>query len=234
MSSSKDTTLTVRLAPPVLWGDTTGTPFDTTFVVINNGAGVSYNLHIHAYDTNGVNFKPVRYYWSEESSFDSTSVNTVKTNDTARSRTIGTLEINHGWTSWIYARDDDGLVRGRQFTIFADSAPPAPTFFTFAQSSDSVILKWTAVQDAHDGLKTQVQIYIAQGTTSTPSTPLFTGSLPTLGDSRFGSENVGGIQCYTYKFKCSFSGAGRWSVMLQDARGSQTLGNPSISSFVAP
>jgi len=214
-----------------LWGDTTGTPFDTIWTVINNGTGVFYNVHVNSRDTNGT---IKRYYWSEESSFDSNSVNTTKTNDSLFLRRFSAGDIVVPPQMWIYGRDDDGLLRGGKFIVFADSAPPAPTFFNQGTSSDSVVFKWEKKQDAHDGLKTKLQIYISQGTTSTPSTPLFSGTMPTLDDPRIGSEIVGGIPCFTYKFKCPFSGAGRWSVMLQDARGSQTLGNPSISSFVAP
>jgi hypothetical protein len=220
---------TVRLAPPVLWGD--GSNKDTLWVPITNGVGTShpYTMTIHNQDTNGT---IQRFYWSEDGSFDSTTA--IKTADSNRTRTFSQLELLGGIPTWVYGRDDDGLVRGGDFIVYADSAPPAPTFFNQGTSTDSVVFKWEKKQDTHDGLKTKLQIYISQGTTSTPSTPLFSSTLPTLDDPRIGSETVGGIPCFTYKFKCPFSGAGRWSVMLQDARGSQTLGNPSISSFVAP
>jgi hypothetical protein len=219
--------VTVHLGAPHIWN-----PGGDTMFVVCPANGGNIKLGISSYDSSGT---IQQYYWNFFGPpYDTIVDPQYKTTIDSVLYSVSQPAVNVAQKIAVFGKDDDGNVGGDTMWLLPDAPPLAPTFFNQGTSSDSVIFKWEKKQDAHDGLKTKLQIYIIQGTSGTPATPLFSGTLPTLDDPRLGSENVGGIQCYTYKFKCSFSGAGRWSVMLQDARGSQTLGNPSISSFVAP
>jgi hypothetical protein len=211
VSGYKDTTFTVHKAPPVLSGDKA----DTLWVVIDSGVERNYPIHINHTDTNGTIGS---CFWSGNPSplGRATSTDTIMRNFSA-----GDLIVP--FNMYIYGRDDDSLVRGGRFVVFADSAPPMVTFLDRETAQDSIVFKWENLHDTHDGVKTKVQIYIKQGTAGEPNIPLFdTLNLPSLDDPRFRSQLVGGIPCYTYKYKCPFQGAGRWRVVLQDARGSRT------------
>ena len=162
LSAEKDTTIMVRKAAPVLWGDSV----DTLWVVVNNGTPNSYPLHINSYDTNGVNQKPIRYYWQDAvSPFDSNSTNPAldkeKTTIDSTTWPIRSGEANKGKTLWIYGLDDDGFLRGGQFVVFADSAPCA-----ISSTSDPVAggrkISWSGL-DKKDSLATQFRILVKKG-----------------------------------------------------------------------
>jgi hypothetical protein len=219
MSSSKDTTITVRLAPPVLWGD--NPTKDTVWTIINNGYGINYNVHINSYDTNGT---IGRYYWSEAGSFDSTTA--TKTNDSLYSRLIGINDVNHAFPIWIYGRDDDGLVRGRQFIAFADSAPPAPVV-TFSISAGGGIINWRG-KDTKDGNQTQYEILLKKGTTD-PVEPTNIISQYNAG-SNYSAATVGGFD-FSYSFITQGTGEYHCQVIAKDARGTISRSTVVISAY---
>jgi len=156
MSSSKDTAITVRLAPPVLWGDKTGTPYDTTFIVINNSVGVNYKIHINSRDTNGTIQK---YIWNFNNTLDSSAQ--FSTTDSQYTKLFTQIEMNQGQNIWIYGRDNDGLLRGGQFTFYADSVPPAPVI-NAVTASDSITIYFKN-KDTKDGNATQYRILVHDG-----------------------------------------------------------------------
>jgi len=132
------------------------------WVIVDKGSGINYNLHVRSKDTNGV---IVRYYWDERETFDSTTAN--KTNDSLYTRLIGVNDINKGWPIWIYARDDDNLVRGGQFTVYADGPPPRSEQVTPADASavtGNVQFKWKRF-DVHDKAETEYRVMYYKGTT---------------------------------------------------------------------
>jgi hypothetical protein len=131
---------------------------------VDRGSGINYNLHVNSKDTNGV---IVRYYWDERSVFDSTTLPPErKTADSLFSRTIGAVEVNQGWPIWIYARDDDGLVRGGRFVVFADSAP-RPIVAAYNSPAAPGKFSWSGL-DAKDSLATEYRILVKKG--SAPDT----------------------------------------------------------------
>ena len=164
MSSSKDTAITIRLAPPVLWGD--NATKDTIWTIINNGIPASYSIHVNSYDTNGTNFKPIRYYWQDASAaFDSTNTNTAidkaATDKDTANWPFRSGETNKGKALWIYARDNDQLVRGGKFIVYADSAPPAPIISHNAASSP-ITIYWSG-KDAKDSMQTEYKVLLKDG-----------------------------------------------------------------------
>ena len=234
MSAARDTAVSVRLGGPVVWGHTPLAANDTVFVNVDrgySGSAVKYYARVRAADTNGT---IQRYYWSNNPWPDS---GTVTTGDSLE-YTVNILTLHQGLAQYIHVRDDDGLVRGGRFVVFADSAPPAPTFFQNGQSGDSVVLKWGKRMDAKDGMQTRVQIVTCFGDGCMPSDSLYpSANLPTLAqlESKWPVENIGGITCNVVKFKASQSGAGRWRVILVDGRGTRSPA-PAVdpATFVAP
>jgi hypothetical protein len=207
MSSSKDTSILVRLAPPVLWGDAPAATGDTAWVTINSGAGKPYPVHINHFDTNGT---IVNYYWNEA---DSTLGRTTSTDTILRNFSI--LEMNHGLPMWIYGRDNDGLLRGRKFVVFADSAPQEPSLGSATISRDSVQFVWQNA-DVKDGDSTQFQILF--DTNNPPSTIV----------KPFGTcKKQGGL--FYYWHHPAASGIYRFKVIARDARG--TISSSQVSSF---
>jgi hypothetical protein len=206
---------------------------------VDNGYDRYYPIHINSYDTNGVNNRPVRYYWQGAGqSFDTTRSEPLPLRKTNKDTVHWYFESPNPATPnvakqfWIAALDDDGLLRGRMsgtpFVVFADSAPPRPSSLLPGTSGQNTVLKWQNTTDAKDGMKTQVQIYVCNGIVCDPSTPLFTGEWPTLDDARFGTEG----SRFTYTFDCSFSGDGNFKVAYKDARG--TISESNVAAFTAP
>ncbi|MBN1307092.1 MAG: hypothetical protein JXA18_04190, partial [Chitinispirillaceae bacterium] len=224
-SAFRDTAFTVRKGAPALWGDTD----DTLWVAVDEGYR-DYYYKPNYRDTNGTIQK---FYFGASAD---TGAASYKGPADSAVYTVSALTIDVGDYRYIYALDDDGLLRGERFVVFPDSAPPRPASFISSTISDSTILKWEKVLDTKDGVKTQVQIFIKEGSSGEPDVPLFAEPLPTIDDPRFGEETISTLHA-TYKFKCSFSGLGRWRVVLRDARGTEsiapnTAGDPA--TFVAP
>jgi len=215
----------------VLWGDTTGTPFDTVWTVINNGVPASYKIHIKSYDTNGVNFKPVRYYWQDASvAFDSTitdpAIDKAKTNIDSTTWPFRSGEANKGKALWIYGRDDDGLLRGGEFVIFADSAPPAPVV-TFSIGSAGGVINWRG-KDAKDGNQTKYEILLKKGTID-PVEPADIISQYNAG-ANYSAATVGGFD-FSYSFITQGTGEYHCQVIAKDARGTISKSTVVISAY---
>jgi hypothetical protein len=215
-SSYRDTTFSVRLGAPVLSGDSG----DTLWVVVDAGTG-TYDLHVNAFDTNGTGNMPVRYYWQDpdvEPDFDSTIANTAvlqKTDNPSVSWAIGQSKINHGFPLLIYALDDDTLLRGSQFTIYADSAPPEPLGLNKEQDGDSVEIQWDSLAlDEKDGFSTEIQIMIRFDSSGDPDEVLMdwteAGLLPTMGTKRY------------FRFEKEYTGDILYQVILRDNRGTES------------
>ena len=153
MSSSKDTTVLVRLAPPVLWGDAPAATGDTTWVIINNGAGRPYPVHINHFDTNGT---IVNYYWNEAGA----TLGRMTATDTIM-RSFSQAEMQYPLPIWIYGRDNDSLTRGGKFIMFADSVPPAPVI-NAVTAVDSITIYFKN-KDAKDGNLTQYRVLMHDG-----------------------------------------------------------------------
>jgi hypothetical protein len=221
MSSSKDTLITVRLGAPVLWGDKPGTPNDTTFVIINNGAGTSYKIHINSKDTNGVIQK---YIWNFTSTIDSSAQ--FVTPDSQYTKLFTSLEINQAQNVWIYGRDDDGLLRGNKFVLFADSAPQAPTV-TFSISAAGGVINWRG-KDGKDGNQTQYEILLKKGTT-VPVEPTDIISQYNAG-SNYSAATVGGFD-FSYSFITQGAGEYHCQVIAKDARGTISRSTVVISAY---
>jgi len=125
---------TVRKGAPVVRGDAG----DTVWVVVDrgfSGSSVKYFMKIHASDTNGT---LQRYYWSNNPWPDSGTVTT------ADSVELDVDEANNAVYRYLHVRDDDGLIRGGRFVVFADSAPPKPSNLNAVMTTglDSVRLMW--------------------------------------------------------------------------------------------
>ena len=218
-SDSVNVTFTVRLAPPVLWGD--GSNKDTLWVPITNGVGTShpYTMTIHNQDTNGT---IQRFYWSEDGSFDSTTA--IKTADSNRTRTFSQLELLGGIPTWVYGRDDDGLVRGGNFIVYADSAPPAPVT-TVDKPTGQIKIGWIG-KDVKDGNGTMYKILLKQG--SAPS------STDVLIDFTSGTSLSPGLNGYDFSYTFIPSGGNGtyyYQVIAKDARGSTSFNSASFFNF---
>jgi len=187
------------------------------FLIVDRGYSDYYYRPKYA-DTNGV---IDTFYFGQQENI------TLANKGKADSAVINIDEnrINKGSTRYIWVKDDDGLVRGGRFVVFADSAPPRPTDFNGMQPvSDSVVLKWNKVQDYKDGMQTKVQILYCYNSGCTPTDSLFpSNALPTLteiesrwGTASGGTWNVVKLKKDPTKQTGTF---GRWRVILVDARG---------------
>ncbi|MDG5814572.1 hypothetical protein QA601_05765 [Chitinispirillales bacterium ANBcel5] len=232
LEAEREFKLEVLLGVPKLEGFVSGAGAekDTFFVVVDTGAG-TYPLH--ELGARALVGEIEQYYWSFEESFD-TSVAQSSSDPVIEIDVADSVINDKAATMWIYARDSRGILGGGEFVVVADSVPPAPSHFDREIVENSVVLKWNAVQDAYDGPDTRVQIYVKEGISGEPDRALFDeDNLPTLGDGTFGTETVAGYDYFTYKFEASFTGPGRWRVVLEDARGSRTPGT-DVVSLTAP
>ena len=205
-SQNRDTSVTVRLGAPALRGDTD----DTTWVIVDKQPGQNFTLHINSFDTNGVF---TRFYWQETSPFDTTSGSCVKTDDSTRTRSISQAEMHYALKSWIYGKDDDGLLGGKQFIVYADSVPVKPTIVEVPEG-DSIKIMWSG-KDFKDGDATQYRIILKQG--APPD------SADILVDFKPGTEYLPGDSGYErkYGYKAGTSGLTYYyKVISRDARGS--------------
>jgi len=218
MSSSKDTTILVRLAPPVLWGDAAAPTGDTTWVIINNGAGRPYPVHINHFDTNGT---IVNYYWNEAGA----TLGRMTTTDTIM-RSFSQAEMQYPLPIWIYGRDNDSLTRGGKFIMFADSAPPAPVV-TFSISSAGGVINWRG-KDGKDGNQTKYEILLKKGTTD-PVEPTDIISQYNAG-SNYAAATVGGFD-FSYSFITQGTGEYHCQVIAKDARGTISRSTVVISAY---
>jgi hypothetical protein len=185
----------------ILKGKTMQSRYVEEWVVINNGAGKPYPIRIKHNDTNGT---VVNYYWNEA---DSTLGRKTMTDTIMRNFSI--TEIRYpGFPMWIYGRDDDSLIAGGRFVVFADSAPPTPQPFNPIANADSTVtLRW-ANYDIKDGKdSTSFQIYIGYNGTA-PATLLINQK-----GAKFGWDR----NRYLYSFKPTQQ-AFSWKIRTTDAR----------------
>jgi PKD repeat protein len=150
-SVSKDTAITVRLGAPVLWGDNPAK--DTIWVKVNNDYGNYYYKPQYA-DTNGT---IDTFYFGLNSNINQATKSTV---DSALIP-VDLNNINKGSLRYIWVKDNDGIIRGRQITVFADSIPPAPQATYSSDGSQKIM--WSG-KDAVDGDATQFKILVKKGT----------------------------------------------------------------------
>ncbi len=157
LATEREFPVLVKRGAPEVWGDTPEGEQDTVFVVVDegySGAGVTYYARINSSDPNG---SVVNHYWSNNAWPDS---GTVTEGDSLEYEVDGS-RINTGVTRYIHARDDDGLLSGGRFVVFADSAPGAIT-----ASSDNVEngrkFQWSGM-DAKDSLDTEYLILVRKG-----------------------------------------------------------------------
>jgi hypothetical protein len=212
---AKDTVkVTVRLGRPVLWGDSD----DTTWVIVDSGSGRNYSIHINSLDTNGT---IGRYYWHEEAVFDTTSGSCVKTDDSTRTRLISQAEMHYPLLSWIYGRDDDGLLGGKQFVVYADSVPPAPTV-TDQVAHPNVMISWSGM-DAKDSAETQYKILCDK---NNPPQEV-------ISDFKAGKEyEDGGAFDFSFTFEPNQgSGVYYYQIIAKDARNSQNISSVALFNY---
>jgi hypothetical protein len=181
--------------------------------VIDSGVGRIYPIRINHFDTNGT---ISNYYWNEASA----SLGRMTTTDTIM-RTFGALEVNHGLNYWIYGRDDDSLLGGGKFVVFADSVPPAPQVSHIA-GTDSITIYWSG-KDAKDGDSTQYRILLKEG-----GEPDSTVPADILSDWKRGYKaSDDSHYAYMIKFKVAHSVNNYYyQVHARDARGSVTVCTP--------
>ena len=141
------------------------------WVVVDEGPSKNYPLTLtdNALDTNGLNNKPVRYYINEGPTFDSTGSSAQKTDDGNFTWYVRAQDVNTYPPIQIQVRvlDDDGLIQGGTFWVFADSAPPTPTVSHTAPSGDSITIYWKN-KDIKDGDSTHYRVLLHQGTEPDP------------------------------------------------------------------
>lgn len=193
-------------------------------MIVDQATPNSFPLEVNSFDTNGIDQKPVRYYWQDAAMpFDSNSTNPAldkeKTTTDSTSWPVRAGEANEGKMIWVYARDDDGLVRGGEFVVFADSVPPRPEAYTPGIVSDSVTIHWKGM-DVCEGSETEYRIVWKADADPTIDDVVM--------DYREGNtfENSG-IGNYTYKVKLpietpSGSGTIYYQVIARDKRLSTT------------
>jgi hypothetical protein len=117
---------------------------------------------------------------------------------------------------WIYGRDDDQLIGGGKFIVYADSAPPAPDIVA-ANGDGGVKIMWSG-KDVKDSNATLYRILLKQGSSPTNTDILQdfkAGTLYSAGDAgyQFKFPYIGGTIGLSYKYK----------VIAKDARGSETI-----------
>lgn len=216
-SQQKDTLITVRLAPPKLTGDSG----DTLWVVIDSVTGTTYTIEVHAADTNGT---ILCYYWQETPSFDSSVSSCVKTDINSRERVFSQNDMHAPIKMWIKACDDDGVVGGKQFVIYADSVPPAPSV-THSVGTQKVKISWSG-KDTKDKDNTQYQVVVKYGTAISPgdeNNPDYIASAFRPGTEY---ESGGPEDDFSFTYTPS-NGSGKYYylVIARDARGSISKDN---------
>lgn len=212
-------TLGINIIPgyPEIWGD----DGDTLWVVVDNNYG-NYPLYVNSNDSNGA---VETFYWSWSggiaNAFDSTDIDNI-------SYGVNNITIHNSVNMWIYGRDDDGLVSGGKFLIYADSVPLEVTGLNFAMTSgnDSVIVMWGLELDEIDGLDTEIKIMIKYSNVGDPDVVL---------KDFMKAENYEVNQAGTkrlFKYEKTQTGDVRWKVVLRDKRGSETASE--ANSFTIP
>jgi hypothetical protein len=211
-SSNKDTVVTVRLGRPVLWGD----KGDTLWIMVNKDYG-DYFYRPKYFDTNGV---------IDTFFFGATSTLSSATKGKADSAVlnIDASRINKGVDRYIWIKDNDDLIAGgTKFSVFADSAPPAPTVTSDAITGGRKI-SWSG-KDAKDGDATLYKIIIKK--TANPDE-----NVDIVSDFKPGSQYASGAPFNDYSFSYTPTGGTGtyyYQIISKDARGS--LSRCTVNNF---
>ncbi|MBD3317438.1 MAG: hypothetical protein GF344_16740 [Chitinivibrionales bacterium] len=227
----------VRLGRPIIFARTFGdsmqyvpgsSGIDTIFYV--NSQNINSTVQIAYSDTNG-QFARFFWDWAANGTINATTTTTTTTSDG--------FEEGDGRDLIVYSKDEDSLQSNSlRLYVYHDAPPPAPTFFDRGIDGDSTVLKWGRKLDVYDGVQTKVQIAYCFGEDCAPEDSLYaSGAEPTLEEieEKWGTQNIGGIDCNVLKAVLPQSGAGRWRVILIDARGSRTPAPATDpATFVAP
>ena len=160
LSAVKDTVFTVRKGAPEVWGDSD----DTLWVVVDDGVNKNYPLNLvdNAYDSNGINNRPVRYYINDGEIFDSTHISAKKSSDGNFEWYVDEDRVNtNPKRIQFYVLDDDGFLRGGEFVVFADSAP-GEIVATHDAATYGRTISWSGM-DKKDSLDTEYRILVKLG-----------------------------------------------------------------------
>jgi hypothetical protein len=181
---------------------------------VDRGFG-TYHYGVNHYDTNGTITK---YYWS----LSNDTAAATKTDADSMTIDIDETRINKGFARYVWAKDDDGLVRGGRFVVFADSAPPVPTVGA-VKAGDSIRVEWFD-HDKKDSCFTEFRILYKKTASPSPAPTLaeadsLTGWLPGLSAFNYIESTKG----YSYTFKPT-GGTGYYffQVIARDARKTKT------------
>lgn len=206
VSLTRDTSVTIDLGAPQLWGDSG----DTLWIVVDN-ANDYYTYKVNHHDSNGT--IDTFYFGNNEEKI----ANATKKyrEDSTTQWVEGGLNVHWASAKWIWVKDDDGILRGKKFWAYSDSAPPAPLGLNKEQTSDSVQIQWdSAALDFKDKIATQIRIMIRYGNSGDPDQVLMdwteAGALPTNGTKRY------------FKFAKSYTGDIRYRIILRDKRGTES------------
>ncbi len=201
-----------------------GTP-DTMIYTYSFNEHIS-NISVNAYDINGG--KCSQYKW------------TIFFGGTIQAKTTDTNILQTFIEKHTYARmsvtvlDDDGIPSfPYDFFVFPDEAPPEPTTFQNTISGDSVVLMWGKKVDSYDSMETKVQILICQGGECDLTDKLFDPpkTLSEL-ETAHGTKLIGSTMYSRVAFIPSFSGEGRWKVILIDRHRNEAPG--TVQTFYTP
>jgi hypothetical protein len=225
-TGTKDTTISVRLGRPVLWGD----KGDTLWIPIANGPG-TYYMHVNTIDTNGINSMPVNWYWNSTNTLTGATISQVDSVPIDILQGLSPFPIGSGQARYIFARDNDSLIGynitgiGHPFFVYADSAPSTPTI-SYSKVNGQIQIGWLG-KDAKDGNGTLFEILLKKG--SAPA------NTDTLFNFKSGTTLSPGL--YGYDFSYTFGpsgGAGTYyyQVVAKDARGS--ISYSTVSFFIFP
>jgi hypothetical protein len=224
-TSTKDTTIAVRLGRPVLWGD----KGDTLWIPIANGPG-TYYMHVNTIDTNGINSMPVNWYWNSTNTLIGATISQADSVPIDILQGLSPFPIGSGQARYIFARDNDSLIGynitgiGHPFIVYADSAPPAPTI-SYSKVNGQIQIGWLG-KDAKDGNGTLFEILLKKG--SAPANP------DTLFNFKSGTTLSPGLNGYDFSYTFGPSGgAGTYyyQVVAKDARGSISYSTASFFIF---
>ena len=210
----------VRLAPPVLWGD--GSNKDTLWVPVDT-LTKAYYIQVYSYDTNGINNLPMNWYWNSIASLTGATV-TQKDSLSISFTGVNPFPIGIPQIRYIYARDNDSLLRGGQFVVYADSAPPTP-LTTVDKPTGQIRIGWIG-KDAKDGNGTLFKIIMKKG-----SAPAITD---TLIDFTSGISLSPGLNGYDFSYTFIPSGGNGtyyYQVIAKDARGATSFSSASFFNF---
>jgi hypothetical protein len=210
LSAPDARTITMHMGAPAIWGNSG----DTIWVPVKQGYG-DYYYKPNYIDTNGT---IDTFYFGLTDNISQAAKGIV---DNAKITVEQATSHNGTVIRYIWGKDDDGIIRGGRFVVYADSAPPVPALGNVTIQGDSVKLVWEK-SDFKDGDLTLFQIQC--DTNNSPVTIV----------KAFGTCRKSGTEFY-YWYHPPLSGRYRWKITAKDARGSiaESVGTPYFD-FVKP